>query len=244
MLTIPPAKNSKLDDVENAAPTFRQSMGSEVVELFVGSEKIKFIADKDLLCAKVPYFEKMYRGGFSEATTNSANFAGDTVESFDILLGWLYSGGLRARTDNRIFFGWGPIDKLDETVDLYLTAAVESNLFPVTEVIKDMYQESAPDSRLRKLAFAIFRNTISYNKEEAVKTWPTIELSTALIEMPSWALNLVTALRNGDKVEDPREAAELKCGMVRMARLNLVMKWIQEINRRGKECTSRPEISS
>ncbi|CZT51164.1 uncharacterized protein RSE6_12269 [Rhynchosporium secalis] len=215
MLIIPPAKTFKLEDVKNAAPTFRQSMGSEVVELFVGSEKIKFIADKDLPCAKVPYFEKMYRGGFSEATTNSANFAGDT----------------------------------DETVDLYLTAAVESNLFPVTEVIKDMYQESAPDSRLRKLAFAIFRNTISYNKEEAVKTWPTIDLSTALIEKPSWALDLVTALRNGDKVEDPsvegcREAAEVKCGMVRMARFNLVMKCIQEINRRGKERTSRPKTSS
>ncbi|CZT03257.1 uncharacterized protein RCO7_09270 [Rhynchosporium graminicola] len=197
-------------------------MGSEVVELFVGSETIKFIADKDLPCAKVPYFEKMYRGGFSEATTNSANFAGDTICLPDLL---------------------------DEAVDLYLTAAVESNPFSVTEVIKDMYQESAPDSRLRKLAFTIFRNTISYNKEEGVKTWPTIDLSTALIELPSWALDLVTALRNGDKVEDPsvegcREAAEVKCGMVRMARFNQVMKCIQEINRRGKTCTSRPKTSS
>ncbi|XMA19709.1 hypothetical protein WAI453_012500 [Rhynchosporium graminicola] len=125
MLTIPPAKKFKLDDVKNAAPTFRH-MGSEVVELFVGSEKIKFIADKDLPCAKVPYFEKMYRGGFSEATTNSANFAGDTV-SFDILLGWLYSVGLRARTDNRIFFGWGPIDKL---VDFELLLILQLNLSP------------------------------------------------------------------------------------------------------------------
>jgi len=38
----------------------------------------------------------MFNGGFKEATTNSATFPEDSVEAFDILIEWVYSGKVRS----------------------------------------------------------------------------------------------------------------------------------------------------
>jgi len=41
-------------------------MGTEMVDLYIGPEKRHFRAHKKLLCSKVPYFEKMFKGQFLE----------------------------------------------------------------------------------------------------------------------------------------------------------------------------------
>jgi hypothetical protein len=66
----------------------------EMVDLYIGPNKVHFCVHKELLCDKIPYFDKMFRGHF-EATMNSATFPEDTPESFDLLVEWVYSGSIR-----------------------------------------------------------------------------------------------------------------------------------------------------
>lgn len=68
--------------------------GTEIVTLYVGTDEQKFIAYKDVLCNKVPYFDKMFNGGFEEANTLIARFPEDDPKPFDLMLGWVYEGTL------------------------------------------------------------------------------------------------------------------------------------------------------
>ncbi|TGO48339.1 hypothetical protein BCON_0243g00110 [Botryotinia convoluta] len=67
----------------------------EMVDLIVGPEKAVFRVNKSLLCNQIPYFDKMFNGGFKEATDGLASFPEDFPEAFDILIQWIYSGRLR-----------------------------------------------------------------------------------------------------------------------------------------------------
>ncbi|TGO22308.1 hypothetical protein BPAE_0173g00080 [Botrytis paeoniae] len=68
---------------------------TEMVDLIVGPEKTVFRVNKSLLCNKIPYFDKMFNGGFKEATDGLASFPEDFPEAFDILIQWIYSGRLQ-----------------------------------------------------------------------------------------------------------------------------------------------------
>jgi hypothetical protein len=68
---------------------------TEMVDLYVGSEKTHFHAHKDLLCKKIPYFNKMFKGGFKKCSDGVGTFPKDSAESFDILLKWVYSRTLQ-----------------------------------------------------------------------------------------------------------------------------------------------------
>lgn len=54
-----------------------------------------FFVHKKLLCARIPYFHKMFAWGGVKTHKNSAVMPEDSPESFDVLLSWLYSGKLR-----------------------------------------------------------------------------------------------------------------------------------------------------
>ncbi|TGO60643.1 hypothetical protein BOTNAR_0142g00140 [Botryotinia narcissicola] len=62
---------------------------TELVDLIVGPEEALFRVHKSFLCNKIPYFNKMFNGGFIEAKENSAKFPEDGPQSFDILIEWL-----------------------------------------------------------------------------------------------------------------------------------------------------------
>ncbi|EPE31717.1 POZ [Glarea lozoyensis ATCC 20868] len=85
---------------ERPPASFREGMGDTIVTLYVGPERVKFVAHKELLCEKSLYFEKMFKGDFIEATTESAELPETDVESFDHLLNWVYTGKLRAYYDD------------------------------------------------------------------------------------------------------------------------------------------------
>ncbi|TGO34766.1 hypothetical protein BHYA_0183g00180 [Botrytis hyacinthi] len=68
---------------------------TEMVDLIVGPEEALFRVHKSFLCNKIPYFDRMFNGGFIEAKENSAKFPEDGPESFDILIEWVYSGYIR-----------------------------------------------------------------------------------------------------------------------------------------------------
>lgn len=71
-----------------------------MIKLIVGVEGSEptcttFVVHKKLICQKIPYFKKMFADGWKESADNVATFPEDSIESFDILLGWVYTGVLR-----------------------------------------------------------------------------------------------------------------------------------------------------
>ncbi|TGO18015.1 hypothetical protein BTUL_0013g00920 [Botrytis tulipae] len=67
------------------------NLGIETVDLYIGSSRTHYRVHKNVLCTKIPYFNKMFNGGFSEASSNSAEFPEDAIGSSDVLLKWAYS---------------------------------------------------------------------------------------------------------------------------------------------------------
>ncbi|KAF7956583.1 hypothetical protein EAE96_003917 [Botrytis aclada] len=95
-----PAVTDKTNEAEctvkiDQTPTITFLNKTEMVDLIVGTEEALFRVHKSFLCNKMPYFDKMFNGGFKEAKDNSAKFPEDLLESFDILIEWVYSGHIR-----------------------------------------------------------------------------------------------------------------------------------------------------
>lgn len=67
-----------------------RSMGTDMVDIYVGPKNKHFLAHKELLCNKILYFKKMFKGGFQEASSSKANFPEDDPEGFDVLISWVY----------------------------------------------------------------------------------------------------------------------------------------------------------
>ncbi|KAN0111070.1 hypothetical protein V8E51_007457 [Hyaloscypha variabilis] len=53
-------------------------MGTEMVDIYVSPSKLVFRLHKSKLCARIPYFNKMFNGTFKEATENTAYLPEDT----------------------------------------------------------------------------------------------------------------------------------------------------------------------
>lgn len=70
-------------------PSTRSKVGTELVTLYIGPTKTKFIAFEKPLCDRIPYFHRMFRGQFKEATDNEATFPEDDPMAFDLLLEWV-----------------------------------------------------------------------------------------------------------------------------------------------------------
>jgi hypothetical protein len=64
-----------------------------MVDIFVGSEKQRFYVHKNILCAHVPYFEKMFCSQFLESEQQSAKLPEEDPATFGLLLEWVYGKG-------------------------------------------------------------------------------------------------------------------------------------------------------
>lgn len=60
-------------------------LGTETVDLIVGTQRKEFRVSKKKLCDKVPYFAAMFNS-FSEATSLAGTFPEDNPRDFKILL--------------------------------------------------------------------------------------------------------------------------------------------------------------
>ena len=68
--------------------TRRSGVGTEMVDIYVGPAKVLFRLYKSKVCAKIPYFDKMFNGNFNEASSNIAHLPEDEPEAFDLLAEW------------------------------------------------------------------------------------------------------------------------------------------------------------
>ncbi|TGO79958.1 hypothetical protein BELL_0018g00110 [Botrytis elliptica] len=72
-----------------ASLRFLEEHGTQMVDIYVGEEKILFRVYKDILCHEVKFFDRMFNGNFKEAKENTAILPGDDPEVFDMLMSWV-----------------------------------------------------------------------------------------------------------------------------------------------------------
>lgn len=70
------------------------TIGDEIVDIFVGHERVRYRLHKKKLCRKIPYFDKILNGGFKEEKDGTAGISVDDTDTFDLMCGWVYSGKL------------------------------------------------------------------------------------------------------------------------------------------------------
>jgi hypothetical protein len=97
--------------------TLDRELGSEVVQLVVGSERRLFPVHKKRLCSVSKLFDKVFNSSFAEAANGRIDLPTDTPETVSVFVTWLYGDHVRDM----------PIDDnnpgaLDLYIDLYLFA--------------------------------------------------------------------------------------------------------------------------
>jgi len=66
-----------------------------MIDIYVGPTKKLFRVHKAIFCEKIPYFDKMFSGGFKDALEHSATFPEDSPEDFEVIYEWVYTGFLK-----------------------------------------------------------------------------------------------------------------------------------------------------
>jgi hypothetical protein len=198
-------------------------MGTEMVNLYVGPQKERFHVHKQVLCKKVPYFEKMFKGEFKEATEEQAIFPEDDAESFDLLLGWVYHNSirplvvLRKEDNNASVQSWNPIkfcmlaEKLclshlqDKIVNEYLDYLDRENRFPSVIHIGTTYSATPAGNPLRKFHARTFYWAVGPSSNLTNDKWPTHTLAKLMRDQEDLAEDILTLIRTGVKASDPRK---------------------------------------
>jgi BTB/POZ domain len=199
-------------------------LGVEFVDIYVGKNQKHFRVHKKILCEKIKYFDDMFNKGFEEAQTSVAQLPEDDETSFDVLLGWLYTGSLR-RLENKGTGGpkkwnWAPssmfilVDKLclailmNEVMDQWMLDFATRGILPLTSSISQIYQTTRKGSGARKFAI----NTVFYilHEERAKQSftiWKTEEILKLMQDNEELGLDVLELMRAhspGTHVLDPR----------------------------------------
>ena len=69
-------------------------MSDCMVDIDIGDERKKFRLYRDLLCERSEFFKASFEGHYKEAETQELALPEDSVESFELLVGWLYGAPL------------------------------------------------------------------------------------------------------------------------------------------------------
>jgi BTB/POZ domain len=90
-----------------------------MVDIYVGPEWQNFRVHKKLLCARVPYFKDLVE---DKGYIGYAPFPDQDPEAFDALLGWVYTGELRASSSTKahalaVELGIRELEKVSKTLD-------------------------------------------------------------------------------------------------------------------------------
>jgi hypothetical protein len=201
--------------------TSHSQIGADIVTITVGSAltAATFKIHKKILCQKIPYFDKMFNGGWIETEKKSANMPDDDPKAFKLLLGWVYLGKIEVPTDAN-----GPVDsyielfamaekftlsRLADEVIEYLNAMMKAeNLLPGTTQMVKAYQRTPSGSRLRLLmAHCCVFITLSYTDDLCNNAWSKDKLQTAFKENDDHWSDVLSLMRSqSGKIQlDPRK---------------------------------------
>lgn len=182
------------------------------------------VVHKDLLTKKSYVFDRMFNGGFKEATTNSATFPDDDPDAFEKLIEWLYTGRFLTinsdRSDTSIRPGiLSEIAQLAnkysiwELLDRATTGFVQffkiRNFVPALDHISSSYEKFPPGSKMRlfhaKCAAWVILN---FPNDVGGTCWRNAKIKNVFEEHTDLMLNVLDQIRNlsGKILPDPRNA--------------------------------------
>jgi hypothetical protein len=67
-------------------------LGTEVIDIFVGPERKRYVVHKQPLTSKSEYFRTVFKGGFKEAEENSIHLREEDPAAVALMIGWVYRG--------------------------------------------------------------------------------------------------------------------------------------------------------
>lgn len=77
-----------------------RDLGTEVVDIFVGSDRKRFVVHKKPLISGSDYFNKALNGNFKEATENAIHLEEMVPSAVGLMIGWIYRGALPGMEKN------------------------------------------------------------------------------------------------------------------------------------------------
>jgi len=69
-----------------------RDLGTEVISVYVGPDRRRFVVHKQLLTSQSDYFDKALNGRFKEAEENEIHLEEDDPTAIGLMVGWLYRG--------------------------------------------------------------------------------------------------------------------------------------------------------
>jgi hypothetical protein len=198
-------------------------MATDMVDLIVGQQKKLFRVHKYVLCKKVPYFDKMFKGAWKEASDKIGIVSEDTVEAFDLLIAWVYFDTIRPleRISSDRRFSWDPIpfwklaDKFcppklqDEIMDISHTSYHTSNVVLSHNQIESCYKDTLEGSPLRRYAVQTLIYVL-FNFDN-VLAWSITTFQAALKSNDDLAKDYLTAVRGIRQKSTPDPRMLPKC---------------------------------
>jgi hypothetical protein len=142
-----------------------RTMGDEVVSIYVGPKRKKFLVHKKLICEASDFFSKAFTGGFQEAQENSMHLPEDDPNAFALFIDWIYRSKIpkgkkqedQATLYNLYIFAEklclddlanATMDQIQKLLDSFGSSFDEHST-----LISKVYIETSSDSPLRKLCY-------------------------------------------------------------------------------------------
>ncbi|KIY02905.1 uncharacterized protein Z520_01370 [Fonsecaea multimorphosa CBS 102226] len=194
----------------------------DIITVYVGPGKVRHLVHESVLC-RAPFFEKCLHSGMREQLEKAISLPEETPEDFVILVEWLYSGTIPAKS------GWSCMlraynaaqkfcmpDLQNALVDLFRSQMVPSSLSP--EWVSYIWKSTAEGCQLRQLVLDLFYYHISkdpsaYKKDASADPWEMPKLYAVQLERLMAKTQLVMALfwRFADRKERPsKDPAKMK----------------------------------
>ncbi|KAF7886918.1 uncharacterized protein EAF02_003565 [Botrytis sinoallii] len=189
------------------------NVGIETVDLYIGPTRTHYRVHKNILCTKIPYFNKMFNGGFSEASNNSAEFPEDSPQSFD----YHPLRPLNRVSPGSVSSNWNTIDfyllmdklcipdLMNEAMDLLRQFSKDNDFLPSINHVIWVYRRSLPGSKIRLYVLNSLLYAFSLNQEPDLT--PMTLLMGIVTRETDLAADFLTAvrgqIRGGPKPTNP-----------------------------------------
>ncbi len=194
-----------------------------MVDIYVGPEETLFRVHKKRLCDRIPFFEKMFKGGFKEASDNVARLPEDDPVAFDILVDWAYSPSPRiirdllnvTDKDGATVASWDPVafytlaEKycLPELQDIIMDVMIKYHKaqreLPSPDFAYRAYNDTSGDSPISKYALKSIYYILKEGSENE-SGWENEEIEKLFKELPTFAVDYLGLERKKATPIDPR----------------------------------------
>ena len=194
------------------------SLGLEIIDIFVGPLQTHFRVHKKLLCTRSQYFERMFSSGFKEVIDSTIRMPEDDPDVFDMFVQWVYERRLDTADMTKHTPKSGPLglrfklycfaeeiclnDLMDYTISSFMSNYTKHVKSASVHVMSLAYEGTSKGSKLRLF--------IAHELVYILRTlgnssfWPDKDLGWVMTKNEDLAVDVVSLLRSSSKdLENP-----------------------------------------